>query len=112
MNSELKEALRSVLREELQPINKRLDTIGTRIDAIEPHLDTIDTRLNTIDTRLNVIEQDVKEIKIGQEKLSKNIIESLGQYTDKIAEHVDVKTEVLNKRVYALETEVERLTRQ
>ncbi|WP_256240837.1 hypothetical protein [Bacillus sp. V3B] len=51
MNNELKELLRSVLKEELEPMNKRLD----------------------------VIEKDVKEIKTGQEQLQKNIIESLGQ---------------------------------
>ncbi|MBM7653474.1 hypothetical protein [Neobacillus cucumis] len=105
MNNELKDSLRSVLREELQPINKRLDTINKRLDTIEP-------RFVTIETRMNVIDQELKEIKIGQEKFQTNMIESLGQYTDKIAEHVDVKTEVLNKCVYALETEVERLTRQ
>jgi hemerythrin-like domain-containing protein len=84
MNNELKDLLRSVLKEELEPINKRLD----------------------------VIEKDVKEIKTGQEQLQKNIIESLGQYTERIADHVDDKTSALNKRVYDVETEIQRLTRQ
>jgi len=85
MKNELKELLRSVLKEELlEPINKRLD----------------------------VIEKDVKVIKTGQEQLQKNIIESLGQYTEKIADHVDNKTAALNKRVYDVETEIQRLTRQ
>ncbi|MCM3729022.1 hypothetical protein M3226_25615 [Neobacillus cucumis] len=45
MNNELKETLRSVLREELQPINKRLyniepslEALGTRQGKIEPSL--------------------------------------------------------------------------
>lgn len=84
VNNELKELLRSVLREELEPMNKRL----------------------------GVIEKDVKEIKAGQEQLQKNIIESLGQYTERIADHVDDKTAALNKRVYDVETDIQRLTRQ
>jgi hemerythrin-like domain-containing protein len=91
MDNELKELLRSVLKEELEPINNRL----------------YDIEINVKD-----LNKDVKDIKTGQEKLQKNIIESLGQYTEKIADHVDDKTAVLNKRVYAVETEIQRLTRQ
>lgn len=49
MNNELQELLRSVLKEVLEPINKRL----------------------------GIIEKDVKEIRTGQVQLQKNIIESL-----------------------------------
>ena len=91
MDNELKELLRSVLKEELEPINNRL---------------------NGIEINVKDLNKDVKDIKTGQEKLQKNIIESLGQYTEKIADHVDDKTAVLNKRVYAVETEIQRLTRQ
>ncbi|WP_051591237.1 hypothetical protein [Bacillus sp. UNC438CL73TsuS30] len=58
------------------------------------------------------LKQDIKDIKTGQELLQKNIIKSLGEYTEKIANHVDNKTSALNKRVYAVETEIERLIRQ
>ena len=91
MDNELKELLRSVLKEELEPINNRL---------------------NDIEINVKDLNKDVKDIKTGQEKLQKNIIESLGQYTEKIANYVDDKTAVLNKRVYAAETEIQRLTRQ
>ena len=91
MDNEIKELLRSVLKEELEPINNRL---------------------NDIEINMKDLNKDVKDIKTGQEKLQKNIIESLGQYTEKIANHVDDKTAVLNKRVYAAETEIQRLTRQ
>ncbi|OIJ12994.1 hypothetical protein BKP35_09925 [Anaerobacillus arseniciselenatis] len=58
------------------------------------------------------LQSDVTEIKLGQERLQKNIIDSLGTYTEKIAEHVDYRTDALNKRVYRLEIEVERMSRQ
>ena len=49
--------------------------------------------------------------KIGKGFLE-NLVESLGLYTDRIVDHIDDKTEVLNKRVYKVETEIERLSRQ
>ena len=58
------------------------------------------------------LQSDVTEIKLGQERLQKNIIDSIGTYTEKIAEHVDNRTDALNKRVYRLEIEVERMSRQ
>ncbi|MGZ4160978.1 MAG: hypothetical protein ACXVNF_09325 [Neobacillus sp.] len=61
MNNELLELLRSVLKEELEPFNKRFDGI----------------------------EQEIIDLKTGQERFQKNIIGSLGQYTEKIADHVD-----------------------
>ncbi|WML48427.1 hypothetical protein RCG23_24850 [Neobacillus sp. PS3-34] len=126
MKNEITEALRSVLKEELKPINTRLDAIGQdvkehskRLDAIEKDGKEHSKRLNAIgqdvkehSKRLDTIEKDVKELKTGQEMLQKNIIVSLGQYTEKIAAHFDNKTEALNKRVYAVETEIQRLIRQ
>jgi hemerythrin-like domain-containing protein len=61
MNNELLELLRSVLKEELEPFNKRFDGI----------------------------EQEIRDLKTGQERFQKNIIWSLEQYTEKIADHVD-----------------------
>lgn len=119
MNNEMIEALRSVLKEELKSLNdrqegldNRLDGMDKRFDGIDNRLDGMNNRLNGIDNRLDGIEQEIKEVKTGQEKLQKSIIKSIGEYTEKIADYVDVKTEVLNKRVFKLETEVQRLTRQ
>lgn len=78
MNKELLEALRTVIREELEPVKKEL----------------------------------IEEIQLSQQQLSKDIATSLGQYADKFEQHIDNKTEALNKRVYKLETEIERITRQ
>ncbi|WP_445506040.1 hypothetical protein [Niallia sp. 03190] len=94
MNNDLKEILRSVLKEELEPINKRLDGYEQRFDGFEQRFDGFEQRFDTLS-------EEIKELKDGQARLQKNIIESLGQYTEKIAEHVDNKTEALNKRVYA-----------
>ncbi|ESU33510.1 hypothetical protein G3A_06210 [Bacillus sp. 17376] len=68
--------------------------------------------LKVIRADLNDLKEGQKRLEIGQEKLQKNLIASLGLYTDKIVEHFDASTEVLNKRVYKAETEIERLSRQ
>ncbi|WP_099354883.1 hypothetical protein [Fredinandcohnia onubensis] len=117
--NEMVDLLRSVLKEELNPIHNRLDGIDKRFDGIDKRLegmdkrfDGIDKRFDGIDQRLDRLETNQTELKIGQEKLQKNIIESLGNFTEKIAEHVDNQTSALNKRIFKVETEIERLTRQ
>lgn len=61
---------------------------------------------------INELRQGQKRLEDGQERLQKNLIDSLGAYTEKIVDHVDDKTEVLNKRVFKVESEIERLSRQ
>ncbi len=119
MNKEMIEALRSILKEELIPINKRFDIIErdfndhkTGQEKVQRDLNEVKTGQEKFQRDLNEVKTGLNELKIGQEKLQKNLIESLGAYTEKIAEHVDHKTEALNKRVFAVETVIQRLTRQ
>ncbi|MGG2110658.1 hypothetical protein ABFY60_09055 [Lysinibacillus pakistanensis] len=98
MDTDLKELLRSVLREELAPINQRLDGMDKRFDGIEQRLDKI--------------ESDVQELKAGQAELQKNIVGNLGNFTEKIAHQVEDRTGALNKRVFEVETVIQRLTNQ
>jgi chromosome segregation ATPase len=88
MNNELTDLLRSVLKEELEPVNKRLDAIETngkehakRFDAIDQELSEHAKRLDGIDQdlkehtkRFDGVDEDLKELKDGQERLQKNII--------------------------------------
>ncbi|WP_407268275.1 hypothetical protein [Radiobacillus sp. PE A8.2] len=68
--------------------------------------------LKGIKTDIGVLKTGQARIESGQQKLQQNLIESLGSYTEKITEHVDDKTEVLNKSVYKVESELKRLSRQ
>ncbi|MGM0875280.1 MAG: hypothetical protein ACQEWV_10840 [Bacillota bacterium] len=79
----------------------------------------MDDILKQILSELKEMRSDISELKHGQkrledgqERLQKNLIDSLGAYTEKIVDHVDDKTEVLNKRVFKVESEIERLSRQ
>lgn len=60
---------------------------------------------------INEVKQGQNRLATSQELLQKNLVDSLGLYADKIVDHFDDKAEVLNKRVYKVETEVERLSR-
>ncbi|MGN4125390.1 hypothetical protein ACMGD3_10330 [Lysinibacillus sphaericus] len=105
MDNDLKELLRSVLKEELGPVNQRLDGMDKRFDGMEQRLDGINQRLIKI-------EDDVRDIKLGQVELQKNIVENLGRFTEKIAHLVEDRTGALNKRVFEVETVIHRLTSQ
>jgi chromosome segregation ATPase len=119
MNNELKELLRAVLKEELVPIGKKLEEVQEDIKVLKADvkintsdMDTMKADMNTMKVDMNTMKTDIKEIKEDQDSFQKNIIISLGEYTDKITQYVDDKTEALNKRVFTVETEIQRLTRQ
>nr|WP_285841975.1 hypothetical protein [Sutcliffiella horikoshii] len=70
------------------------------------------SELKEVRLDINELKQGQNRLEVGQEKLQKNLVDSLGLYTEKIVAHVDDRTEVLNKRVYKVESELERLSRQ
>jgi chaperonin cofactor prefoldin len=72
MNNELINVFHSILKEELEPIHKRLDAI--------------EQTGNKHTKRFDTIEKDIKDLKTGQETFQKNIIKSLGDNIEKIAE--------------------------
>ncbi|MGF2616362.1 hypothetical protein FZC84_01085 [Rossellomorea vietnamensis] len=82
-------------------------------------LQGIKTDVGDLKTDVGSLKTDVLELKTGQarlenglQKLQKNFIESLDVNTEKITDHIDNRTEVLNKRVYHVESDIERLIRQ
>jgi uncharacterized phage infection (PIP) family protein YhgE len=175
MNNEIIKVIRSVLKEEFEPIHKRLGDIEqdmkylttgqTKLGHDFIELKTGQTKLGndvielkTGQTKLgnDVIQlktgqtklgNDVNELKTGQTKLGndfielkngqvklgnkaemleqainelkneqkenhKSVIRYLGDYSEKITDHFDNKTDALNKRVFAVETELQRLSKQ
>ncbi|MFJ8459321.1 hypothetical protein ACIQ57_09330 [Lysinibacillus xylanilyticus] len=130
MNLELKELLRSVLKEELEPVHQRLDGMDKRFESIDYQLvgmnkrfDGIDQRLDKIENDVQGLKQDVKELKsdveglkvdvqklkIGQAELQKNIVENLGEFTEKIAHQAEDRTYVLNRRLFDVETMIHKI---
>lgn len=96
MDTELQQVLRSVLKEELNPINERLSVIEK--DVVELKQDVAGLKQETKELKI-----DIAQIKLNQEKYHKDSVETLGEYTDRITEHFDDHTDALNKRVFDLE---------
>jgi chromosome segregation ATPase len=67
---------------------------------------------NNLETAFDEMKQSQIRMEKGQERFQKNLVESLGTYTDKIIDHIDNRTEALNKRVYKVEADIEKLSRQ
>jgi archaellum component FlaC len=126
MTNEMVEQIRSMLKDEINPVYTRLDRIDTRLDQMDSRIDGIDTRLDKIDNRFDGLDHEIKQLKTGQEQLQqeivnlktnqeqlqKDIITSIGEFTDRVTEHFDSQTAALNKRVFANEANIERLMKQ
>ncbi|WP_144548504.1 TolC family protein [Bacillus sp. X1(2014)] len=111
---------------ELQKINTRLENLETgqkqletgqkQLEAGQKQLESGQKQLEAGQKQLEEgqikLHLDVIEIKNGQEKLQKNLIQSLGDYNEKMIQYPDDKTSALNKRIFRVETEIEKLLRQ
>ncbi|MBH9968924.1 hypothetical protein [[Bacillus] enclensis] len=58
------------------------------------------------------IKQSQLRMEKEQERFQKEFAEILSIHSDRIVDHLDNKTETLNKRIYKVESEIERLSRQ
>jgi hypothetical protein len=54
----------------------------------------------------------MRELSTEQKVGYKSFIRYLEDYSEKITNHIDNKTDALNKRVFTVETEIQRLIKQ
>ena len=52
VDREMLEAIKAIMKEELEPINKRLDGVDSRLDGIDTRLDGLDARIDGLETRM------------------------------------------------------------
>jgi uncharacterized phage infection (PIP) family protein YhgE len=119
MNNEIIKVIRSVLKEEFEPIHKRLGDIEQDMKYLTTGQtklgnDVIDLKNGQVKLghKAAMIEQSINELKNEQKENHKSVIRYLGDYSEKITDHFDNKTDALNKRVFAVETELQRLSKQ
>ncbi|WCK55736.1 hypothetical protein PP175_07275 [Aneurinibacillus sp. Ricciae_BoGa-3] len=67
--NKLVELMRSMMKEELKPINERLDQMDQRFDQIDQRMDRMDQRLDQMDQRYEEMGQIVRALRDGQEEL-------------------------------------------
>jgi hypothetical protein len=97
---------------ELQKINTRLGNLEDSQRKLENSQRNIEVSQRNLDEGQRKLHLDVIEVKNGQEKLQKNLIQSIGDYTEKMIQYTEDKTSALNKRIFRVETEIEKLLRQ
>ncbi|PLS02447.1 hypothetical protein [Neobacillus cucumis] len=93
------------MEESFKLILNELQKMNTRLENLE----TGQQKLESGQLKLHLY---VKEVKNGQEKLQKNLIQSIGDHTEKMIQYTDDKTDALNKRLFNVETEIEKLLRK
>jgi peptidoglycan hydrolase CwlO-like protein len=159
--NEIINVIRSVLKEEFEPVHKRLGDIDQDVKYLKTGQTMLREDVNELKASQTKLGNDVNELKSGQTKLGndenelkagqiklgngvielitgqtelghkavmleqainelkneqkenyKSVIRYLGDYSEKITNHFDNKTDALNKRVFAVETELQRLIKQ
>ncbi|MDM5326634.1 hypothetical protein [Neobacillus sp. CF12] len=92
MNNEIMNVFRSVLKEELDPVHKRLG-------VIEQNVEEIKTGQKKLENDFSQLDQAVRELGAEQKEGNKSVIRYLEDFSGKITNHFDNKTDALNKRV-------------
>lgn len=107
----VEDTLKQILSE-LKIITTDMSEVKGDISNLKEDMSEVKSDVSVLKEDVTQLKSDMADVKAGQERLQRNIMDSLGTYTEKIIEYFDNKTEVLNKRVYRVETEVERLSRK
>lgn len=68
------QAISQLIKNEVEPINKRLDSMDSR-------LDNMDSRLDKMDERLDRMEEDIATIKEDSE-ITREVTNKLGEWVD------------------------------
>ncbi len=73
---------RGIVKEEIEPINKRLDKVDERLDKVDERLDKVDERLDKVDERLDSMEEQLNAIKEDGE-ITRTATEEILKWFDK-----------------------------
>ena len=111
----LADELRKVIKEELQPvegrINQKLDTVDKKIDTVDKKLETVEGRINqkidTVDKKIDTVEgrlnQKLETLRTDVNKIPRKVVSEINPLIDAHEREI----ESLKERVLELETVVE-----
>ncbi|MCM3699427.1 hypothetical protein [Paenibacillus macerans] len=118
MDNELTELLRSVIKEELTPVNERMDRFGQRFDRIDQRFDQVDQRFDQVDQRfeqvdqrLDRLENEQQAMKQDQELIKRAVLETNDRLknVESILENQHKIIELLSARSIQQEAELKRI---
>ncbi|WP_438495554.1 hypothetical protein [Paenibacillus sp. IHBB 3054] len=104
MDNDLVQLLRSVIREELAPVNERLDRTDERLDGVGQHLEQMDQHMEQMDQRLVRIEEDQHLIKSAVLETNERVIK-----IESILENQHRIIELLSARSIEQEAQLKRI---
>lgn len=100
------------MEETLIQILSELKHMRIDINELKQGQQNLEAGQKRLEAQQQTLEAGLERVENGMQNLQENLVDSLGLSTEKIVQHVDNKTEVLNKRVFKVESEIERLSRQ
>ncbi|MGB3259800.1 hypothetical protein [Paenisporosarcina sp.] len=100
------------MEETLKQILSELKNMRNDINDLKLGQQNLEAGQRSLEVGQQNLEAGLDRVEIGLKGLQENLVDCLGLYTEKIVEHVDNKTEVLIKRVFKVESEIEKLSRQ
>ncbi len=87
--------------------NERITAIELRLDGMESRLDSVESRLDSMEEKQNSMNTRLEEIKSEQSEMS----EKVGRIDDAF-DQTNFDTLALNKRMFRMESDIERLEQQ
>ncbi|MFV9510067.1 hypothetical protein [Tepidibacillus sp. LV47] len=107
----LKNLLREVLKEELQPIHERINQLHEQNSQLQEQINQLKYETNQ---QFENIKTELKEIMATVQRIEQNqpedIMAMLQTINNKLDQR-DAELQVLNRRVFKLESDVERMAR-
>ncbi len=75
------QAIATLIKNEVEPINKRLDNMENDISDLKSNVVKMDSRLDKIETRLDNIEEDIEVIK-EDSQITREVTNDIGEWVD------------------------------
>lgn len=94
---------------QMNAVQEEVKNMSQRMDIFESELKDVKKDMNN---RFDHLDKEVHDIKESVHRIELNQPEDILSLMHQIQNKLEDKTEVLNKRVYNVETEVQRLGRQ
>ena len=79
MDEEIKATLHLIvdmidtLGKKIDRLETRMDSLETRMDSLETRMDRLETRMDSLETRMDRMENDIKDIKLEQNKTNERL---------------------------------------
>ncbi|MHA6531911.1 hypothetical protein [Paenibacillus sp. BAC0078] len=111
MDNDLAQALRSVIREELVPVNERLDRTDERLNGVNQYLGQIDERLGQFDEHFEQIDEHLSRIEEDQHLIKRAVLETNERVIniESILENQHRIIELLSARSIEQEAQLKRI---